>query len=194
MQLSEVDLTNLDIFEAGTPFETFELLRREAPVFWHEEKNGPGFWAVTRYADLKHVSKNPQIYSSAERGALMRLGFSIAISIEPDILLLDEVLAVGDRGFKAKCFHKIDELSKNTAILLTSHSMQRIARVCTDIMVINHGKIIFHTEDISAGIDNYYALFDSEERSETGAQCLHTQRDYSHPYHCNSGRDCFFER
>ncbi len=71
MQLSEVDLTNADLFQQGTPFEMFQLLRREAPVFWHEERHGPGFWAVTKYADLKHVSKHPEVYSSQRQGTLM---------------------------------------------------------------------------------------------------------------------------
>jgi cholest-4-en-3-one 26-monooxygenase len=70
MKLSDVDLTNPDLFQQGTPFEMFALLRREAPVFWHEETHGTGFWAITRYADLKHVSKNPQTFSSAAQGTL----------------------------------------------------------------------------------------------------------------------------
>jgi cholest-4-en-3-one 26-monooxygenase len=70
MQLADVDLTNPDIFQRGTPHEMFALLRREAPVFWHEEKDGPGFWAVTKYEDLKFVSRNPQLFSSARQGTL----------------------------------------------------------------------------------------------------------------------------
>jgi cholest-4-en-3-one 26-monooxygenase len=72
MQLSDVDLTNPDIFQQGTPHEMFRLLRREAPVFWHEEKDGAGFWAITKYEDLKHVSKHTDLFSSARQGTLMR--------------------------------------------------------------------------------------------------------------------------
>lgn len=72
MRLADVDLTNPDIFQQGTPHEMFKLLRNEAPVFWHEEKDGPGFWAVTKYDDLKWVSKNPQLFSSQRQGTLMR--------------------------------------------------------------------------------------------------------------------------
>lgn len=72
MRLADVDLTNPDIFQQGTPHEMFSVLRREAPVFWHEEKDGPGFWAITKYDDLKWVSRSPQLFSSARQGTLMQ--------------------------------------------------------------------------------------------------------------------------
>ena len=50
----------------------FKLLRREAPVFWHPEAHGGGFWVITKYADLREVSKNPTLFSSARQGALLR--------------------------------------------------------------------------------------------------------------------------
>src|SRR5215470_6885493 len=70
MQLRGVNLTDPDIFQKGTPHEMFKVLRREAPVYWHEEPDGPGFWAVTKYHDLKFVSKNPGAFSSARQGTL----------------------------------------------------------------------------------------------------------------------------
>jgi cholest-4-en-3-one 26-monooxygenase len=72
MQLSDVNLNDLDAFERGCPHEMFDLLRREAPVFWHEEQHGPGYWAITRYDDLKHVSRHPQRFSSEKMGILLR--------------------------------------------------------------------------------------------------------------------------
>jgi cholest-4-en-3-one 26-monooxygenase len=72
MQLSDVNLTDLDLFQRGTPHQMFKLLRREAPVFWQPETNGPGFWAITKHADLKDISKNPTLFSSERRGPLMR--------------------------------------------------------------------------------------------------------------------------
>ena len=91
MQLSDVDLTNPDIFQQGVPHDMFKLLRREAPIYWHPEKAGPGFWAITKYADLKAVSKNPTLFSSERQGAIMRdpkpqdLPFvqSIMLSMDP---------------------------------------------------------------------------------------------------------------
>ncbi len=70
MRLSDVNLTDPDIFQQGTPHDMFRVLRREAPVFWHEEPDGPGFWAITRYHDLKWVSKNPGLFSSSRQGTL----------------------------------------------------------------------------------------------------------------------------
>jgi cholest-4-en-3-one 26-monooxygenase len=71
MQLSDVNLTDPDIFQRAVPHDMFALLRREAPVFWHPERSG-GFWAITKYADLKAVSKNPQLFSSERQGTLLR--------------------------------------------------------------------------------------------------------------------------
>jgi cholest-4-en-3-one 26-monooxygenase len=70
MQLRDVDLTDPDIFEQATPHDMFTLLRRESPVHWHEEKDGPGFWAITKHADLKFISKKPELFSSAAKGTL----------------------------------------------------------------------------------------------------------------------------
>jgi cytochrome P450 len=67
MQLSEVNLLDLDLFVNGDPHQAFALLRREAPVYWHERQSSRGFWAVTRYADALRVYHDPETYSS-ERG------------------------------------------------------------------------------------------------------------------------------
>jgi cytochrome P450 len=68
MQLSEVELFDPDVWVDGVPREAFAVLRREAPVFFHEEPGGPGFWVLSRYEDVRHVSKHPEIFSSAAGG------------------------------------------------------------------------------------------------------------------------------
>jgi cholest-4-en-3-one 26-monooxygenase len=68
MRLANVDLWDPDRYLQGLPHEAFALLRREAPVFRHPEPDGPGFWAVTRHADVVHVSRNPEIFSSSAGG------------------------------------------------------------------------------------------------------------------------------
>jgi len=70
MNLSQVDLTDADLFQQGTPHHMFKVLREQAPVYWHPEPDGPGFWAVTKYHDLKWVSKNPALFSSERQGTL----------------------------------------------------------------------------------------------------------------------------
>jgi cholest-4-en-3-one 26-monooxygenase len=66
MQLAEIDLLE-DAWAQGVPHDAFARLRREAPVFWHPEPDGPGFWAVTRHADVLAISRDPATFSS-ERG------------------------------------------------------------------------------------------------------------------------------
>jgi len=69
MRLEDVDLTDLDLFQRdGVPYDALRLLREKDPVHWHEERDGRGFWAVTRHADVVHVSKNPLRFSSALGG------------------------------------------------------------------------------------------------------------------------------
>jgi cholest-4-en-3-one 26-monooxygenase len=64
MDLAEIDLTNPDHFVSGTPHAWFRALRAQDPVHWQPEADGPGFWCVTKYEDLKHVSRNPELFSS----------------------------------------------------------------------------------------------------------------------------------
>jgi len=72
MTLSDVDLSP-DAFVDDIPHETFRMLRKDAPVYWYDKHVGPdpAFWVLTRYEDVKLVSKNPQLFSSAKRGATL---------------------------------------------------------------------------------------------------------------------------
>jgi len=72
MQLPGVDLANPDLFLAGWPHEAFALLRAQAPVYWHEEANGPGFWVVSKYHDVLAVQLDAKTFSSARGGTLIR--------------------------------------------------------------------------------------------------------------------------
>lgn len=68
-----IDLTDPQSYAGGMPRDVFRYLRQEQPVYWHEDpEQGVGFWAVTRQKDLDFVSKNPAMFSSAERGCLLR--------------------------------------------------------------------------------------------------------------------------
>ena len=68
--LGNIDLTAPDAYVAGVPHAAFKLLRDTAPVFWHPDPQGSGFWAVTKYHDLIAVSRDPRTFSSAKRTAL----------------------------------------------------------------------------------------------------------------------------
>lgn len=74
-------------------------------------------------------------------GMVARLGFSIATLVKPDILIVDEILAVGDFLFQQKCERRIAEMmSGGTTVLIVSHSIEQIERLCTRILWLDHGK------------------------------------------------------
>jgi ABC-2 type transport system ATP-binding protein len=79
-------------------------------------------------------------YSS---GMYVRLGFSAAVAVRPDILLADEILAVGDMDFQAKCFDRIEQMRREgTTIVLVSHDTTKVARFCTRTAWMEHGRLM----------------------------------------------------
>jgi len=83
----------------------------------------------------------------------------VAAQMEPDVLIIDEVLAVGDLGFILKCFKTIDTILPNTAIIFVSHSMPMVSRICSQIILMDKGQAKFQGEDVSKAIDLYYTRF-----------------------------------
>jgi lipopolysaccharide transport system ATP-binding protein len=79
-----------------------------------------------------------QSYSS---GMQVRLGFAVATALQPDVLILDEVLAVGDAEFRAKCYNRIGSLQKEAAVIFVSHSMPHIARISSRVLVLARGRV-----------------------------------------------------
>ena len=113
------------------------------------------FDAIVNFAEIGDFLDTPvQNYSS---GMKVRLGFSVAAQMNPDILLIDEVLAVGDLNFKLKCFNLIDQLVANCAVIFVSHSMQYISRLCNRLLMMERGVEKYKGDDISEGIDTYYS-------------------------------------
>ncbi|WP_309740259.1 MULTISPECIES: ABC transporter ATP-binding protein [unclassified Chamaesiphon] len=117
------------------------------------------FEEIIEFAELGEFIDAPvQTYSS---GMSVRLGFAVAVVlIKPDVLLLDEVLAVGDMGFVLKCFRKIDLLIPNCAVIFVSHSMPQVSRIATDIALLEKGKPVYQGKNVSEGIDIFYSKFD----------------------------------
>lgn len=100
-----------------------------------------------------------QSYSS---GMTVRLGFAIAAATSPDVLLLDEVLAVGDVGFQAKCFNTLAEFRKRgTAFILVSHNMHMITRYCQQVMYLRHGQVR-HLGDVGGGVGQFLSDMQSD--------------------------------
>ena len=101
-----------------------------------------------------------QNYSS---GMKVRLGFAVAAQMEPDILIIDEVLAVGDLGFILKCFKTIDKILPKTAVVFVSHNMPMVSRVCTKIILMEKGQSLYQGNNTSKAIDKYYQRFVSNK-------------------------------
>jgi lipopolysaccharide transport system ATP-binding protein len=105
-----------------------------------------------------------QNYSS---GMTVRLGFSVASSLSPDVLILDEVLAVGDIGFVIKCLNRVRKITANAAVILVSHNMQSVSAFCSRVIFMGHGRCLLDTAKPAEAIDRYYEMI-SAETSETG--------------------------
>jgi lipopolysaccharide transport system ATP-binding protein len=96
---------------------------------------------IIEFADIGDFINSPVKYYSA--GMYVRLGFSIAVHSEPDILLVDEVLAVGDEEFQMKCVKKIKEmLKKNISLVLVSHNLTLVGGMCEEVILLSNGKVI----------------------------------------------------
>ena len=113
--------------------------------------------AIIDFAELEEFIDMPvQHYSS---GMKVRLGFAVAAQMEPDVLIIDEVLAVGDLGFVLKCFKTIDRILPNTAVIFVSHSMPMISRMCNQVILMDKGQSKFQGENVGKAIDLYYTRF-----------------------------------
>lgn len=116
---------------------------------------------IVEFAEIGDFIDVPvKFYSS---GMFVRLGFAVAVHCEPDILLVDEVLAVGDEGFQNKCFNKIGELRKNgTTTILVSHNMHIISGFTEKLVFLNNGKAKYFNS-VAEGIKEYTKLFINKE-------------------------------
>jgi len=115
------------------------------------------FDEIVAFSEIEQFLDTPvQNYSS---GMKVRLGFAVASQMEPDILLIDEVLAVGDMGFVLKCFNRMDQLRSKTAMIYVSHNMPQVSRICTEVCLLNRGQNAFQSKIVKEGITKYYELF-----------------------------------
>lgn len=111
---------------------------------------------IVDFADIGEFLDAPvSTYSS---GMYVRLGFAIAINSDPDIMLVDEVLSVGDLSFQNKCLRKIYDMKRNQkSIMFVSHAMDSVRLVCDRIILLDHGEIIY-AGDTDEAIMKYYSL------------------------------------
>lgn len=97
---------------------------------------------ILAFADIGDFINQPvKSYSS---GMFVRLAFAVATIVDPDILIVDEALAVGDVFFRQKCFNRMEELRKNdTSIILVTHAMNEIRQFCSNALFLDHGQTYF---------------------------------------------------
>ena len=111
---------------------------------------------IIDFADIGEFINQPvKTYSS---GMFARLAFAVAINVEPDILIVDEALSVGDSRFQTKCIDKMEEIRNNgTTVLFVSHATEQINRFCSTSLWIEKGRLkdIGKTTDITSSYENY---------------------------------------
>ena len=95
---------------------------------------------ITQFSEIEESIDHPvRTYSS---GMYMRLAFSVAIHVDADVLLIDEILAVGDVGFQQKCFDRLEEIKRaGTTIVMVSHAMSQIEQICDRTVWIEDGRV-----------------------------------------------------
>jgi ABC-2 type transport system ATP-binding protein len=103
------------------------------------------FDSIVEFAELGEFIDTPvKFYSS---GMFMRLGFAVVVHVDPTILLVDEILAVGDARFQLKCFERLRELrAQGAAIVVVSHSLHTIRQLCERAILIRRGELVFDGE------------------------------------------------
>ncbi len=153
------------LLEVGTGFHP-ELTGREN-IFLngtilgmsHKEIRGK-FDAIVAFSEIEKFIDTPvKRYSS---GMYVRLAFAVAAHLEPEILVIDEVLAVGDAQFQKKCLGKMESVSKEgRTVLFVSHSMPTISSLCTRCILLEEGKILIDGEVSKAILRYYYHEEDS---------------------------------
>ena len=115
------------------------------------------FDEIVDFAEISQFIDTPvKRYSS---GMYVRLAFSVAAHLESEILLVDEVLAVGDIAFQRKCLGKMEDIgSSGRTILFVSHNMAAVENLCSKALVLKDGRVDFHGE-VKEGIQHYHAYF-----------------------------------
>lgn len=122
---------------------------------------------IIAFSELEAYIDNPvRTYSS---GMYMRLAFAVAINVDADILLIDEILAVGDAGFQEKCFDRLKKIkAEGTTIVIVSHSLGQIERLCERSYWIHEGKI--QKEGTPQEVHPVYLDYMANERKQIDAR------------------------
>ena len=126
------------------------------------------FNEILDISELHHFIDVPlKKYSS---GMKVRLGFAVAMATNPDIVLLDEVLAVGDKKFKQKSIRLMKEYIANRTVVFVSHAMDQVSQICDRVLVLDHGNIVYEGNPDDA--INYYTELNTQSRIKESSKLL----------------------
>ena len=140
---------------------------------------------IIDFADIgAHLDQPVKTYSS---GMFARLAFACAINVDPDILIVDEVLSVGDMAFQMKCFKKFEQFKeRKKTILFVSHNVNDILINCTRAMILQQGRCIFDG-DAKEGVERYKKLMSGIDIEENRGGETETEAiQYEHAYELNN--------
>jgi lipopolysaccharide transport system ATP-binding protein len=171
------------LLEVGTGFHP-ELTGREniylngAILGMQREEIRRKFDEIVDFAEIEKFLDTPvKRYSS---GMYVRLAFAVAAHLEPEILIVDEVLAVGDAQFQKKCLGKLQEVgSEGRTVLFVSHNMNAIEQLCSKALLIEKGRIKKNEDDVRSTIKEY--LFSQDNELET-TEWINTDNKFNNPW------------
>ena len=120
---------------------------------------------IVAFAGVERFVDTPlKRYSS---GMYVRLAFSVAAHLEPDVLILDEVFAVGDAEFQKKCLSKMNDLGKEgRTLVFVSHNLGAVEQLCTEALLLDNGRILAHSHDVAGVVHTYLGSDGGDTASE----------------------------
>ena len=161
------------LLELGTGFHPEysgrdNIFLASALMGWTRTETHAQLHAILAFADIgTHIDQPVKTYSS---GMVVRLGFAVATSLAPDLLVTDEVLAVGDESFQKKCLRWMDDYrARGGTLLLCSHSMYHVQSLCQQTMWIHGGKVRMQGESFAV-TQAYLAHHEAKNRKEVESQ------------------------
>ena len=154
------------LLELGSGFDGDLTVRentylRGAMLGYTREFMNSTYQDIVSFAELEEFQDRP--FKQLSSGMKSRLAFSIASLVRPDILILDEVLSVGDGAFRKKSEAKMQEiLSSGATTILVSHSIQQVRELCTKVLWLHKGRQIDFGDDVQGICDRYQQLLDGK--------------------------------
>ena len=108
---------------------------------------------IIAFSELGDAIDKP--FGSYSSGMMSRLAYSLPVAMKPDVLIIDEGLAVGDIGFKNKCLDDLKKKQNERTVIFITHNFERIKELATDIVIMNQGEKKLETKDVKLGLEIY---------------------------------------